>query len=303
MAGKQERRSNGQAREQREMDRGGISPEQEDERQRDIVRGGREPKSKTEELIILYTNAQSLFGKIDELIATTSILNPDIILLTETWTNCGITDAMIQLPGYKLEGRTDRQDTQNGIGGGLIFYVKECYDTEPVLDSTNTYNQHSMLTIKTKSGKLNLLLVYRPPSSNIENLDQLCELLVNAKNNTIAIGDFNLPKINYQAGTADRQGQRLLDAMEAANMVQLVDFPTHKKGNTLDLVVTNCQEKCKSVKDVGCLGASDHCMIELKIETGLSKGKMQSRKIWNKGDNEKIRMELNDIDWDNELAV
>jgi hypothetical protein len=91
----------------------------------------------------LYTNAQSLFGKIDELTATTSVLNPDIILITETWTNCRISDAMLQIPGKKLEGRTNRQDTHNGIGGGLIFYIKDCYDTEPVLDSMSTFNQYS----------------------------------------------------------------------------------------------------------------------------------------------------------------
>jgi hypothetical protein len=129
------------------MDRGGISPEpqtkQKDERQRQVIGGGREPESKTEELVILYTNAQSLFGKIDELTATTSVLNPDIILITETWTNCRISDAMLQIPGKKLEGRTNRQDTHNGIGGGLIFYIKDCYDTEPVLDSMSTFNQYS----------------------------------------------------------------------------------------------------------------------------------------------------------------
>lgn len=36
---------------------------------------------------VLYTNAQSILGKINELIAQVFILEPDIILLTETWLN------------------------------------------------------------------------------------------------------------------------------------------------------------------------------------------------------------------------
>jgi Endonuclease-reverse transcriptase len=178
---------------------------------------------------------------------------------------------MLQLPGYKLEGRKDRKDTRNGIGGGLIFYVKDCYDAEPVTDESNDFNQYSMLSLNTKSGKVNLLLIYRPPSSNADNLAKLCELLSNVKSNTIAVGDFNLPGINWATGTADGQGRRLLDVLEAGSMTQLVDFPTHRKGNVLDLVITNCNEKIKSVRDIGCLSTSDHCMIMIDIETKAKK--------------------------------
>jgi hypothetical protein len=150
---------------------------------------------------------------------------------------------MIQLPGYRLEGRQDRQDTHNGIGGRLVFYVKECYDTEPISKFDNNFNQYSMISISAKGTKINFLLIYRPPSSNVENMANLCELLSSAKTNTIAIGDFNMPGINWKEGTADGQGRRLLDVMEAANMTQLVEFPTHRIGNILDLVITNCQEK------------------------------------------------------------
>jgi hypothetical protein len=309
MAGKHRGKSNGPAGEQHEMDGSSTQPEegpqtqQEDEGQRHNIGGRRAPEDETEELKILYTNAQSLFEKLDELLATASILQPDVILITETWTNGGLTDAMLQLPGYRLEGRQDRQDTQNGIGGGLVFYVKECYDTEPVSEFDNNFNQYSMVSINARGTKINFLLIYRPPSSNVENLVNLCELLSSAKTNTIAIGDFNMPGINWKEGTADSHGRRLLDVMEATNMIQLVEFPTHKKGNILDLVITNCQDKCKLVRDIGFLGASDHCMIELVIETKIAKQTMPARYIWSKGNYDEIRKELRLIKWHDEMST
>jgi hypothetical protein len=44
-------------------------------------------------------------------------------------------------------------------------------------------------------------------------------------------------------------------------------------------------------------------MIELKTETKMSKVELPSRRIWNRGDYDKIRSELKNIDWENELAV
>ena len=46
---------------------------------------------------------------------------------------------------------------------------------------------------------------------------------------------------------------------------QLIDFPTHNQGNTLDLVFTHCQgvSSCRSG-----LGTSDHYCIELVLEVG-----------------------------------
>ena len=71
---------------------------------------------------IFYTNIQSVFSKLNELIVYTVDHSPDIVLLTETWCNTTISDAALSLPSYQLETdlRKDRNDTTNGIGGGLL---------------------------------------------------------------------------------------------------------------------------------------------------------------------------------------
>ena len=66
-------------------------------------------------LKIFYTNIQSVFSKLNELIVYTVDHSPDIVLLTETWCNTTISDAALSLPGYQLETdlRKDRNDTTN----------------------------------------------------------------------------------------------------------------------------------------------------------------------------------------------
>jgi hypothetical protein len=83
----------------------------------------------------------------------------------------------------------------------------------------------------------------------------------------------------------------------------MVDFETHIKGNKLDLILTNCPEKVISVTDEGRLGRSDHVMLMLKIDTNAAV-KQSSKEIicWKRGRYDKIRNNLELIDWRNELT-
>jgi hypothetical protein len=64
------------------------------------------------------------------------------------------------------------------------------------------------------------------------------------------------------------------------------------------LILTNCPEKFLSVKDVGCLGASDHYIIVSEIETGLPKLKPAAITNWRKGNYGEIRRKLGQVDWE-----
>jgi endonuclease/exonuclease/phosphatase family metal-dependent hydrolase len=88
-----------------------------------------------------------------------------------------------------------------------------------------------------------------------------------AENNTIIIGDFNLPGIDWKNEQArDAKGKLLLETAVEEGLQQLVDFPTHTKGNTLDLLLTNCPDKVIKVSDSGRLGRSDHCMLKVVLD-------------------------------------
>ena len=112
---------------------------------------------------------------------------------------------------------------------------------------------------------LTIYLVYRLPNAGLESYDKLSDLIRNAGNNSIIIGDLNLPDVPWSDGEARGRGAVVLEAATEALMEQLVDFPTHTRGNILDVIITNVPERIFDVEDVGRLGKSDHCMMSAKV--------------------------------------
>ena len=62
-----------------------------------------------------------------------------------------------------------------------------------------------------------------------------------------------------------------MKAMQDGFFRQLVDFPTHIKGNILDLVITNIPEKVSELKEVGRIGKSDHVILQFDLTVSADK--------------------------------
>jgi hypothetical protein len=182
----------------------------------------------------------------------------------------------LSIDGYNLETdlRRDREDTVNGLGGGLLIFTKSGLATRKLdIPLNNNFNQYSAFTIMTKN-PVHIILIYRPPNSGKNNLDLLCELIENSQENTILVGDFNLPEIDWARKTSGNRGKKFLEATINANFEQLVTFPTHNKGNTLDLVLSNCPARIQSVEEAGKLGNSDHVAIEINVEINVERAEI-----------------------------
>ena len=76
-----------------------------------------------------------------ELKALSADLKPDMLAITETWTNGTILNSQLSIPGYNLIIRKDRADTTDGRGGGILMYAKSgliCHEIDvPVQSSTD----------------------------------------------------------------------------------------------------------------------------------------------------------------------
>ena len=82
----------------------------------------------------------------------------------------------------------------------------------------------------------------------------MCQLIKNLPKKSIVIGDINLPHIDWLGeGAADAQGKELYNTVLEENLAQLILFPTHDKGNTLDLLITNMANNIILVYDDGKL--------------------------------------------------
>jgi hypothetical protein len=109
-----------------------------------------------------------------------------------------VQNAALSIENYMLETelRKDRTDTGNGIGGGLLVYSRAGLKILPHdKHGGSSFNQFCAFTIATTGRKLNIILAYRPPSSDQTNTAELCEILRNLEADSILVGDINLPGI------------------------------------------------------------------------------------------------------------
>ena len=125
----------------------------------------------------------------------------------------------------------------------------------------------------------------------------------NLDRQTIIIGDVNLPEINWSDMTSAAQGREVLMTAQSESLEPLVNFPTHTKGNILDLVITNCPDKIIAVSDGGRVGKSDHCILNIEINAKLERKKDKvTRSNWKKADIVGLKTFLQNRDWNHELG-
>ncbi len=224
--------------------------------------------------------------------------SPDIILITETWCHSDISDAFLSLDGYELisELRCDREDTAMGRGGGLLVVYVKTGLTVFKLDKPLIFHQYCSFKIF----DVNIFLIYRSPSAPPAAMDGLIELVKTAPKNSIFIGDFNLPEVNWSEAAAGGRTQGLRQAMEEKYMEQLVNTPTQVRGNILDLVITDIPDRIADITVTDGLGTSDHSAI---FSTIIIENRVKNNKPvlnWRKADFAGMHLELKAEPW-NEL--
>ena len=149
-----------------------------------------------------------------------------------------------------------------------------------------------------KTFDLTIYLVYRSPNAGPDSYVQLSNLIRQASCNSIIIGDLNLPDVNWSDGEAIGRGRLVLDATTEALMEQMVDFLTHTRGNTLDVIITNVPERVVEVEDVGRLGKSDHCMVSAKVNIMNKVPVRQSEpQNWARANWQEMERDLDRVDW------
>ncbi len=218
----------------------------------------------------MYCNARSIVSKVKDLEVISSEKKPDIILITESWCYSETSNNVLNIPGYFIDEklRVDRNDTLNGIGGGLLIYVRNGLKILSC-DINSNFNQLCSFKVLNDDQTTDFVvtLIYRSPNSNQENLDNLCEHFsaISENENHFIIGDFNMTDINWQTLNSCNKYQRFVDTMCEKSMEQLVNFPTHNRGNILDLVFTNVPNRVLNIENIGNLANSDHAIISIDI--------------------------------------
>ena len=211
----------------------------------------------------LKTKTQNKVPTISD-IAHDPIQPASMIALTETWLQDHL-DAEISIPDFQPPFREDRKRKRAKRGrasGGVAVYVHEDLAAENVF----SFNSGVIECIGVMVESLNLMTytVYRQPdepdhrstwqhfSAFLAKLNEHLDSLPTPTPDIIVQGDLNLPHANWEtgecgpaAGTSKvtRDEKKMVKALYELSLnhflVQQVEGPTHKLGNTLDLIFSN----------------------------------------------------------------
>ncbi|XP_071761460.2 uncharacterized protein LOC139916471 [Centroberyx gerrardi] len=109
---------------------------------------------------------------------------------------------------------------------------------------------------------MTVLLIYRPPKPNSSFLPEIHDLLTSLcsmSTNIVIVGDLNIHVDNPSCHFA----AEFLSLIECLGLKQHVDVPTHTRGHTLDLVITDSAPI--NNLQVYDLGVSDHKVVSMAL--------------------------------------
>ena len=109
---------------------------------------------------------------------------------------------------------------------------------------------------------MTVLLIYRPPKPNpafIQEMSDLLTTLCTTSAKTIILGDLNI----HVDTPSCQPAAFFLQLLDSLNLQQHVDVPTHSRGHTLDLVISNSAPITNL--QIYDLGVSDHRVVSMEL--------------------------------------
>ncbi|XP_065816561.1 uncharacterized protein [Labrus bergylta] len=140
-----------------------------------------------------------------------------------------------------------------GCGGGTSILISNTWKFNKLfpLSNNSSFEYHTIMV--TAPIKMYIAIIYRPPGCNLNDfvveLDMVLSEIPDYGTPLIVIGDMNIH-------TDKAQATDFLALLSSFDLTQVPTPPTHKAGNTLDLILT---QNCLTVTP---LHLSDHFFIQ-----------------------------------------
>ena len=261
----------------------------------------------------LYTNADQLTNKRDDLLMTIAHDNPDIIFVTESLPKIQVVPvniALLALPGYTLFTNFDGSLHHQGIRGICIYTASSIQAAEISFTQLSSIEQ-LWINIRLKgSDMLTAGCIYRSPSRNAhQSMDELVHLLYTvlaaSPSHLLICGDFNIPYIdwinNYCYASESHFSHRFLDIVHDCLLFQHVTQPTRfregETANVLDLLFTNEEGMLVDLQYLPGLGKSDHIVLKFQLVCYTAQVTSSERLNYNQANWDKLNTMLADVDW------
>ena len=264
----------------------------------------------------LYSNADQLLNKIEDLKALIAKEKPDIMLITEVIPKAQkneIYETQMKIPGY--ETHCNFKFTENNLGAsgkrGVAIYVKDDIKSDEVTIKKE-YGDQMWIRIKLK-GKDSLLIgcLYRSPTNDLarlnETTEEICKIIEEAtsQNSThlLICGDFNYPNIDWENDYVDEASpiRRFIDTIQSTHLHQHVSQPTRyrhdQEPSLLDLILTNEEGMLQNLSHNPGLGESDHECLNFDLCCYKVVQEKSTLPNFHKGNYATIRDRICDLDW------
>ena len=172
-------------------------------------------------------NPRSTRSKSSIILDTIFSLKLDIIDLTETWIS---ENADIVPHGFHV---LHSHRPIGKRGGNISLISRNSIRLDAIKSPSHSSFESLTAKVSFLSHCLFLSVIYRPPNTGnfIGELTSHLYFLYSFSSNFILAGDFNTPNCTSH----DNPLSALLRELE---LVQHIDFPTHRLGNILDLIIT-----------------------------------------------------------------
>jgi len=223
-------------------------------------------KTKTVNLLVL--NAQSVNNKAQDICEYTEETNADLVAITESWIKAGNKAVIKEMcpQGYKFKG-TPRTSRTMSRGGGVGLIYREAYVVKPnnVINTTYASFEHQCLSVKSKK-LMHLVIIYRPTRSKkntcsmddfLKDLEVFLGELSLLSGCLLLVGDFNI----HTNKPSDKHVRHFIEMLNSMGLHQHISEPTHKSGNTLDLIISRTNEDLLVNTNVLPRRLSDHHAI------------------------------------------
>ncbi|KAK7944410.1 hypothetical protein WMY93_000138 [Mugilogobius chulae] len=247
---------------------------------------------------VFLANTRSLHNKMDELRLRSIAHNLDycIIIITETWLNQNIPDAVVEL-AHRTLFRADRTlDSGKSRGGGLCIYTHNSWCTNAVVRDCHCSPDLEYIMIQCRPFRLpreftsvTIVAVYVPPQANVKLAMEKLHHSINQQLSrqpdsfVVIAGDFNqanlksvLPKLHTY-----------------------VNFST-RGSNTLDQVYCNIPNAYKA-RALPHVGFSDHLSLALtpayKSLSCKQKPTFKTVTVWSEESTSALQDCFEDTDW------
>lgn len=150
---------------------------------------------------------------------------------------------------------------------------------------------------------MRLVVIYRSPSCTVSITNQMLKALsdlLSCNFPCLIAGDFNLPDIEWEAGSSLRAtcsaSRAFLQLISTHSLLQLFQTPT-RGSHILDRVLTNTDSLVTDLNVGPPLGTSDHSSIQFRLFIPKNSSPSRLRSNFKGANYEAILSHLKDVDW------